>query len=354
MFETLRPLSNQQILADTDAIVIQDRKLTLRLLAHLHEIERRKLYLVLGYGSMFVYCTSHLKLSEPAAARRLRTARCLARFPQLGKLLETGDVNLSTVSMVAKFMTPENAGAVLERISGRSRRGVERVMAELEPRTALPPDRVRTVVVAVPVPTSRPITVAGDSEKSPSLLSVVKDACRAAEGEISPDATVSSGTAVMLERHVVVQLSAREEVMTKLERVRSLASHRLRGAAPLEQVIELLADYFIAREDPAARQERREKRATAAPPNARGRLVRGIPARTRDQVFVRDRQQCTYVSADGRRCASTNVLQIDHVKPVARGGGSTMDNLRLLCAHHNRLEAERLMGRCGPRDGPRV
>jgi 5-methylcytosine-specific restriction endonuclease McrA len=39
------------------------------------------------------------------------------------------------------------------------------------------------------------------------------------------------------------------------------------------------------------------------------------------------------------------VLQIDHVKPAARGGANTIDNLRLLCAYHNRLEAERLMGR---------
>ncbi|HEU4365737.1 MAG TPA: HNH endonuclease signature motif containing protein, partial [Candidatus Krumholzibacteria bacterium] len=71
---------------------------------------------------------------------------------------------------------------------------------------------------------------------------------------------------------------------------------------------------------------------------------RYIAAAVRDKVFTRDEGLCTFVGPDGRRCASRHALQIDHVKPVARGGASTADNLRLLCAHHNRLEAERLMG----------
>src|SRR5512139_134241 len=104
MFESVRSLSDRQLFTSTDAIVAEDRRLTLKLLQHLHEIERRKLHLKHGYSSMFVYCTTHLRLSEPAAARRIRTSRCLARFPELHTLLESGDVNLSTVSIVAKYM----------------------------------------------------------------------------------------------------------------------------------------------------------------------------------------------------------------------------------------------------------
>lgn len=43
-------------------------------------------------------------------------------------------------------------------------------------------------------------------------------------------------------------------------------------------------------------------------------------------------------------CGSTEGLQVDHIVPVARGGRGTIGNLRLLCAYHNRLEAERLLG----------
>jgi 5-methylcytosine-specific restriction endonuclease McrA len=69
---------------------------------------------------------------------------------------------------------------------------------------------------------------------------------------------------------------------------------------------------------------------------------RRIPARVRDEVILRDGQRCTYVSPDGKRCDSTRLLQIDHIVPVARGGTARLDNLRVLCAYHNRLEAEKL------------
>jgi 5-methylcytosine-specific restriction endonuclease McrA len=113
----------------------------------------------------------------------------------------------------------------------------------------------------------------------------------------------------------------------------------------LEAVIELVVDDFLKRRDPAARHARRESRRperNSGEPKV-GTDKRSIPAQVRDHVFVRDKK-CMYVGPTGRRCESTHVLQVDHVKPVARGGAGTLDNLRLLCAHHNRLEAERLMG----------
>jgi 5-methylcytosine-specific restriction endonuclease McrA len=120
--------------------------------------------------------------------------------------------------------------------------------------------------------------------------------------------------------------------------------------APLEELIEFLADYFTEREDPKARHERRQARARRNPPEIRPKTssARAIPARVRDEVFVRGEGECSYVSVDGRRCQSKHVLQVDHINPIARGGASTIDNLRLLCAYHNRLESARLMGGSGP------
>jgi hypothetical protein len=74
------------------------------------------------------------------------------------------------------------------------------------------------------------------------------------------------------------------------------------------------------------------------------RSSRHIPLAVRDRVFSRDGGRCTYVSAGGKRCNSKRNLQIDHVEPRSRGGSNDPSNLRLLCAHHNRLEAERILG----------
>jgi 5-methylcytosine-specific restriction endonuclease McrA len=46
-------------------------------------------------------------------------------------------------------------------------------------------------------------------------------------------------------------------------------------------------------------------------------------------VFARDGGRC-------RQCGATNDLQFDHVIPVALGGGSSADNLQLLCGACNR------------------
>ena len=325
MSESLRSLSDRQILSNTDAIVVQDRTLTLRLLSHLNEIERRKLYVKRGFSSMFDYCTTHLRLSEPAAARRIRTARCLARFPQLYPLLESGEVNLMSVSLISRLLNTENADALIARIRGKSKREVEALVAECEPRAALPPDNVRPVVVPVVPMADRQsqFTVTGDSEKSPNA---------------GPD---------RLELWSVVQFTARQEFMAKVERARALVWHQFPGAK-FEQLFELALDALIARRDPVARQERREKRRRQVKAATTEAGKRYIPASVRDQVFVRDGFRCSYVGPDGRRCTATVSLQVDHVRPIARGGASTMDNLRILCAEHNRLEAERLMGAWTP------
>jgi 5-methylcytosine-specific restriction endonuclease McrA len=58
------------------------------------------------------------------------------------------------------------------------------------------------------------------------------------------------------------------------------------------------------------------------------------------QVWKRDQGRCTFVSASGRRCDARRFLEYDHIEPVARGGKSTFENLRLRCRAHNQYEAE--------------
>jgi hypothetical protein len=71
---------------------------------------------------------------------------------------------------------------------------------------------------------------------------------------------------------------------------------------------------------------------------------RHIPAETRATVFERDGHRCSFVAADGTRCRATRNLQIDHVQPFALGGSNEPQNLRVLCAAHNRRAAEHVFG----------
>jgi 5-methylcytosine-specific restriction endonuclease McrA len=65
---------------------------------------------------------------------------------------------------------------------------------------------------------------------------------------------------------------------------------------------------------------------------------RYIPLPIRRSVWRRDQGICRYVDPiNGRSCRSTHSLQIDHVLEFARGGSHSPQNLRLLCAQHNRF-----------------
>lgn len=354
---SLRSLSDRDLLNSTKVVVARERGITITVIHHLNEVERRKLYLTLGFSSMFAYCTGELGYSASAAKRRICTARCIARFPETLPLLKANEVNLSTITQVSRIMKPHNSSAILGRIRGKSQREVEAIVAEYEPLLALPHERARTVVVRVPASTATDLRTAATIGVSPAAIpiaaeppqemQVAQNTMKTIQDGNGPEPEQAAHPVMHFERRTVIQFCARENVMAKIENVRALASHRLPMNAPLEQVIEFLADYFVQREDPKARHERREARETNAKPHTppKTSAARAIPARVRDEVFVRDDCRCTYVGPDGKCCGSTHVVQIDHVMPVARGGSASIDNLRLLCARHNRLEAERLMGR---------
>ena len=65
---------------------------------------------------------------------------------------------------------------------------------------------------------------------------------------------------------------------------------------------------------------------------------RHIPAAVRRHIWQRDGGRCCYRDPlSGRRCSSSHLLQIDHLLPVAQGGGPEPSNLELLCFAHHRM-----------------
>ena len=65
---------------------------------------------------------------------------------------------------------------------------------------------------------------------------------------------------------------------------------------------------------------------------------RHIPAAVRRHIWLRDGGRCCYRDPlTGRRCTSSHLLQIDHLLPVAEGGGPEPSNLALRCFAHHRM-----------------
>ena len=364
-----RALSDRELLSRVKDLVSRERAVTLEILAHLNEVERRRLHVGLGYASMFDYCTRHLGYSSSAASRRIQSARCVRNYPEVYALLEKNEVNLVTISLVASILTEANAKELLGKIRGESQREVEAVVAAYRPPVSMR-DRAKPVCVVVSTSSRSPLsgspgelTPTAGSEKRPNIT-----ASGMAAGPLQPSTetqaprqagtqpTDDHPTASMprLEARFFVQFLASPRFMQKLERAKALLSNR-NGELSHEFVLEAALDEFLKVHGPEERKQRREERKhkteartksgkRAAGRTAKDRTPRRVPAATRDAVFARDKGRCTYVGSNGERCAAAHHLQIDHIVPYARGGTNSIDNLRLLCERHNQHEAERALG----------
>jgi HNH endonuclease len=75
---------------------------------------------------------------------------------------------------------------------------------------------------------------------------------------------------------------------------------------------------------------------------------RHIPAEVKRAVWTRDGGRCAFVGTGGKRCGSRAFLEYHHVVPWAAGGETTVQNVSLRCAHHNRHEGKQVFGTWEP------
>src|SRR5436190_13450977 len=101
----LSHLSDGALLRDLTSLVARDRATTAELLAHLAEVDARKLYRPAGYPSMYAWCMGELNMSEDAACKRICAARMARRFPAILPAVADGRLHLSTVVMLAPHLT---------------------------------------------------------------------------------------------------------------------------------------------------------------------------------------------------------------------------------------------------------
>src|SRR6188474_1055475 len=135
--KSLRNLSDEQLTAQVMRLARHEREATASLVAHLAEFGARKLFLPKGCASLFTYCTEVLHLSEHEAYLRITAARLCRRFPVILEKIDTGAVNLTTLKLLRKVLTPENHAKVLGAAEHQSKREVEELVASLAPRPAV-------------------------------------------------------------------------------------------------------------------------------------------------------------------------------------------------------------------------
>ena len=306
----IRALGDDELLVALTGLVQRDNELLAELLAHLAELDQRRLYLDLGFPSLHAYCTSALGMCESTAGRRITAARVCRKFPEVLARVANGELHLSAVCSMSPHLDWNNAPELIEVCKNQSRRKVDEILAARFPRAD-----VREKVRLDPLSVDR------------------------------------------YGLHFTIDAEALQE----LERVRALARHRLPGGELSELFklamrtlrMDLEKQRFAVGKKKRVRSASKDE-STPAKPDAvespspaeavRETVPRRPSAEVSREVYARDEGQCTFVAADGRRCGAREFLEFDHIEPRARDGEPTAVNLRLRCRAHNQLYARQCYG----------
>jgi hypothetical protein len=365
---SLRHLPDHVLVRDLHVLVGQDRGTTATLLAHIAEVDRRRLYAEFGYSSMFTYCLRELGFSGDMAAKRIRAARTSRRFPGILDAITDGRLHVTAVCLLTEPLRHLNGAEALELLVAAEHKTKEEIrvlLAERFPRPdlassvrALPADAMKCVVPQVPEPvpvqdssgdlldgvleTGEPPALPASNPagtNTPVRSSAATDTSMAASVSLhEPHERPSGRTAPLSPGRFALQLTMTAETREKLQHAQDLLAPgvpRNDLALLLDRALDALIEKI----------ERRRFGATENPRTARpSKDPRHISASVRRVVTKRDRGQCTFVSDSGRRCDEKGDLDFDHILSFADGGASTASNLRLRCHAHNQLAAERRFG----------
>ncbi len=167
---SLKATSDRTLLRGLDDLVAKGRQNEADLLAYLAEVDRRQLYLEQGCSSMFGYLTEVLHFSEATAFRRMAVARAVRRVPLLLERIREGTLHVAGAKLLAPTLTPENHVELLDLARHKSKRAIEKILADRAPRADVPArirqlPRPRTVPgVRVPPEIAKPACEAPSRE----------------------------------------------------------------------------------------------------------------------------------------------------------------------------------------------
>ncbi|TDI47922.1 MAG: hypothetical protein E2P02_02000 [Acidobacteria bacterium] len=322
----LDSVSDDDLLRRLSEILKESRRVEVDLIAHIGEVDRRRLYAIEASVSMFSYCTERLHLSEHEAFLRIAVARAARKHPVLLSMLEDGRLHLSAIAKLAPVLTESNRDELLTQAEHKTKKKILELVAKVAPKPDVAATMRKLPTRREPQKTATPTQLPPDEVAMPNATLDAVATCKAAVVEpLSPS-------------RYGVHFTASAELHEKLERLSDL----MPGAdlaSVIEAAVTLKLERLEAKRFGKAKKPRKSLDEADTSPGSRY-----ISAPVKRFVYERDGGQCTYVGKDGRRCTARRDLEYHHHDPHGRGGDRSADNISLRCTTHNQLQAERDFG----------
>jgi hypothetical protein len=344
---SLRHLSNPALLHGLASLVTRDCATTAAMLAHLAEVDERKLYRPAAYDSMFLYCVHELHMSEDVAYKRITAARAARRFPGILPMVADGRLNLTAALLLAPHLTAESVDELLTAASYKTKPALELLLARRFPQPDVPTLLQAVARECTPVAlTARPPELPGSQLAPERVVASIEPNSVGKMEPLPPRPKLAPLAPDRFALQVTISGSAHD----LLRQAQALLGHAV-PSGDVAQVIERALEALVQKLEKQRFAKCARPRPQRGPANGRH-----IPAAVKRAVHERDGGQCTFVSEHGKRCESRTRLEYDHVEPFARGGQATVSGVRLRCRPHNQYGAECTFGSrfmAGKREGAR-
>lgn len=336
--EDLGLLNDQALLEQTKVLVGKERHLLTNILHHLKEVEKRKLFSELGYKSLFEYAVKELKYSEGQAGRRIQAMRLMCELPEIEERIKKGRISLSNISQAQSYFREikKISSKKCEQIGSKNDSFKQKAINS----SCSQMDRFRKLEVL------KSLEDKSSRQGEKLLLELLPQRPLPKEKE-----------KIISKEQTEVKFIMSEELKEKLEEVRSLLG--LRGMSlTFSEVLRAMADLSIealkekrfgkkrvrkalGKRESGNRSEFKgitsaEQKLTPAP-ESQSNNQRYIPKSIKYKIWQRDKGKCS-------NCQSKVNLNFDHIKPIAFGGESIEENLRLLCHHCNQRAGIKIFG----------
>jgi hypothetical protein len=330
MEKAFKNLTHDELHSHTVSAATDEKNATLKLLEYLAEIDRRRLYAIRGYSSLWSYVHRELNYSEAQASERIAAMRLMVRVPEVREEMEANRLTLTAAAKLSSHVRRERNDeletlVLLDAIQGKSTREVERVLAS----QASEPVRVESM---------RPIS----AETTRILMDVDQEFLELLKQVRELQGHFGTSTSKLIQTALkgFVKMHPKNKGVTVSLRAPEVKSGK-HDARVKKDAQDTNTNRALAKPLKIIESSSHVKMKSASPTSA----SRAIPVSVQQAVRARSGNQCEFIDPQTqRRCDCRVQLEFDHRVPFMMGGLHTVDNLRHYCRAHNQLAAVRFYG----------
>ncbi len=337
--QSIKSLGNRALVAQIRQAAKTEQSLTLQVIELIAEIDRRKLYLDFGYGSIFDFVTKDLGYEPTSAMRRIQAARAISEMPELKEKIADHTLSLSVISQAQSFLRKkandqkqkisiQEKTELYKKLENKSAREAEKELFKIAPELCLKSKEQEKVL----------------SENLIELRFVIDAETKAKMDELklwmshqNPDMTQAQFFKVMVEKlHRQLDPNKPGKTLRKKSGRSKNKSEASLGNKSEEATVNKPTNPQIDLNQSVADAGISDTSSTLASIEGKKRS-RHIPTAIKNLVWRRDEGCCQFRDPRSKKkCTSKYQVQLDHIQPFRHLGDHSAENLRLLCGKHNR------------------